>query len=137
MQQSQSVNRFLIVVTMLSLLLWGLGAKDDKIKIGIVDLDQAITSTNEGRAARDEFDRKKREAQNQLMPLMQQYNDGMKEFESKKFVLSDDARYQKQLDMAELQNTIENKKKEIEGQLQVDRERLIAPLRTKLMNIVV
>jgi outer membrane protein len=134
--QNRSVNRLLIGAATLALLLWGLGAKEEKLKIGVVDLDQAITSTNEGRAAREEFDRKKRQAENTLIPLMEQYQEGLKEFEAKKFVLSDDARFQKQLDMAELQNTIENKRKEIQGQLQVDRERLIAPLRNKLIDIV-
>jgi outer membrane protein len=129
-------NRVLIVVAAVALLGWGLGAKEDRITIGIVDLDQAITSTNEGRAAREEFDRKKRQAEARLIPLMEQYQEGLKEFEAKKFVLSDDARFQKQLDMTELQNQIENQRKEIQGQLQVDRERLIAPLRNKLIDVV-
>ena len=134
--RTQRANRVLVVVAILALLGWGLGASDDRITIGVVDLDQAITSTNEGRAAREEFDRKKRQAENQLIPLMEQYQAGMKDFEAKKFVLSDEARFQKQLDIAELQNQIENKQKEIQGQLQVDRERLIAPLRNKLIKIV-
>ena len=134
--RTQHANRILVGVAVLALLGWGLGASDDRITIGVVDLDQAITSTNEGRAAREEFDRKKRQAENQLIPLMEQYQQAMKDFEAKKFVLSDDARFQKQLDMAELQNQIENKRKEIQGQLQVDRERLIAPLRNKLVKIV-
>jgi len=130
------VNRALVLVVAAALLAWGLGAKEERLKIGVVDLDQAITSTNEGRQAREEFDRKKRQAEGKLIPLMDDYQAIMKEFESKKFVLSDDARFQKQLDMAELQNQIENKRKEIQGQLQVDRERLIAPLRTKLIEVV-
>jgi len=129
-------NRVLIVVAAVALLGWGLGAKEDRITIGVVDLDQAITSTNEGRAAREEFDRKRRQAEGRLIPLMEQYQEGLKEFEAKKFVLSDDARFQKQLDMTELQNQIENQRKEIQGQLQVDRERLIAPLRNKLIDVV-
>ena len=129
-------NRILIVVAAVALLGWGLGAKEDRVLIGVVDLDQAITSTNEGRRAREEFDRKKRALEQRLIPLIDQYKEGLKEFEAKKFVLSDDARFQKQLDMAELQNQIENKRKEIEGQLKVDRERLIAPLRNKLIDIV-
>jgi len=129
-------NRILMVVAVAALLGWGLGAKEERLTIGVVDLDQAITSTNEGRAAREEFERKKRDAENKLIPLLEQYQEQMKEFEAKKFVLSDDARFQQQLDMAELQNQIENQRKEIQGQLQVDRERLIAPLRNKLVKIV-
>jgi outer membrane protein len=131
-----SIHRALLVVAAVALLFWGVGAKDEKLKIGVIDLDQAITSTNEGREAREEFDRKKRKAESQLFPLMESYQELMKEFDSKKFVLSDDARFQKQLDMAELQNQIENKRKEVQGQLQVDRERLIGPLRTKLIKTV-
>ena len=134
--QARWINRILILVAGVALLGWGLGATDDKLKIGVVDLDQAITSTNEGRAAREEFDRKKRQLEGRIMPLMEEYRTGLEEFEQKKFVLSDDARFQKQLDMAELQNKIENERKQIEGQLQVDRERLVAPLRTKLVGIV-
>jgi outer membrane protein len=134
--RARLTNRTLIVVAAVALLGWGLGAKDDALKIGVVDLDQAITSTNEGRAAREEFDRKKRQLEGRIMPLMEEYRTGIEEFEAKKFVLSDDARFQKQLDMAELQNKIENERKQIEGQLQVDRERLVAPLRNKLISIV-
>jgi outer membrane protein len=130
-------SRALGAVVIVALLLWGLGAsKDERITIGVVDLDQAITSTNEGRAAREEFDRKKREGESKLIPLIEQYQEQLKEFEAKKFVISDEARFQQQLDMAELQNQIENKRKELEGQLQVDRERLIAPLRNKLIKVV-
>ena len=131
-----SVNGALVVLAAAGLLGWGLGAKDERLKIGVVDLDQAVTSTHEGREAREEFDRKKRQAEGGLFPLMERYQELLKEFDSKKFVLSDDARFQKQLDMAELQNQIENKRKEVQGQLQVDRERLIAPLRTKLLKVV-
>ncbi len=134
--QARWTNRILIVVAGIALLGWGLGATDETVKIGVVDLDQAITSTHEGRAAREEFDRKKKKLEARILPLMEEYRAGIEEFEQKKFVLSDDARFQKQLDMAELQNKIENERKQIEGQLQVDRERLVAPLRTKLIKIV-
>ena len=42
---------------------WGTAAQDEPIKIGIVDIDQAISSTDEGKAAREEFARKQREAE--------------------------------------------------------------------------
>ena len=131
-----STHRALLVGAAVALLCWGVGAKDEKLKIGVIDLDQAMTSTNEGREAREELDRKQRQAESQLFPMMESYQEMMKEFDSKKFVLSDDARFQKQLDMAELQNQLENKRKEVKGQLQVDFERLIGPLRTKLIKTV-
>ena len=42
----------------------------------------------------------------------------------------------KQLDLADLVNQIQNKQKEIQGQLEIDRERLVGPLRVKLAEIV-
>ncbi len=118
------------------LLLWGLGAADEPVKIGVVDLDQAVSSTDEGKAARDEFKRKKREAEAQLQPLNERAQELLKEYQAKRFVLSDDALFQKQLDLAELRNQIENKRREVQGQLEVDRERLVGPLRAKLAAIV-
>ena len=39
-------------------------------------------------------------------------------------MLSDEALFQKQLDLAEMRNEIQNRMKELEGQLQVDQKRL-------------
>jgi outer membrane protein len=60
----------------------------------------------------------------------------LKDAEAKQFVLSEEAMRQKRLDLAELQNQIQNRKREIEGQLQVDRERLLGPMRGKLTTVI-
>ena len=130
------VNQAIALVVAALVLGWGLGASDEPVRIGIVDLDQAVTSTDEGKQARDEFERKKREAEAKLQPLQERGQQMLKEFEAKRFVLSDDALREKQLDIAELRNQIENKRREIQGQLEVDRERLVGPLRDKLVTIV-
>lgn len=104
--------------------------------MGVVDLDQAINATEQGKQAREELARKQREAESAVQPLIDRFKDLQEEVKSKRFVLSEEALFEKQLDLAELQNQIQNKLKEIEGQLKVDRERLEAPLRTKLGKIV-
>ena len=129
-------DKVMVVLGLAVLLAWGLGAKSDQIKVGVFDADRAVSSTKEGRAAREELDRKVRAAQAQLAPLGERYEEMRNELEAKKFVLSEEARFQKQLDLAELRNQIENKQKEMEGQLKVDHERLLAPLRQKLTEIV-
>jgi len=130
-------GRAILLVAMAALLLWSLGAKNDaNIKIGVVDLDQAVTATTEGREAREEFERKKRKAEDQLMPLVERFQTLLKELEDKRFVLSDDKLRDKQLDLAELRNEIESKRAEMEGRLEVDRERLVGPLRQKLVSII-
>ena len=51
-------------------------------------------------------------------------------------MLSEDALYQKQLDLVETQNQIQSLEKELEGQLKVDRQRLLGPLTVKLKGII-
>ncbi len=130
------INKALLVIAGLMLFAWGLGATPDVVKNGIVDLEQAVTSTEEGKAAREEFERKMRAAQAQLQPMIDQYQEMLADVESKKFVLSDSALREKQLDLVERQNEIRNKQQEIKGQLEIDRERLISPMRDKLQAVI-
>lgn len=130
------LNKGILVFALATAVLWGTAAQDEPMKVGIVDIDQAISSTEEGKAAREEFARKQREAEALLQPMMEKYKALEDELKAKKFVLSDEALFQKQLDIAEIRNTIQNKMKELEGQLQVDQKRLEGPLTAKLVNII-
>jgi outer membrane protein len=109
---------------------------DDEAKIGVVDIDQALNSTEEGKAAREELSRKQREAQSKLEPMVERFKEMQEELKSKRFVLSEDALYQKQLDLVELKQEIDNRMKELEDKFKVDKERLEGPLRKKLVDIV-
>jgi len=130
------IHRAFVLLALGALLVWGTAAQDEPIRIGIVDIDQAISSTDEGKAAREEFARKQREAEQQMQPLMDRYKGVEEELKAKKFVLSEEALFQKQLDLAEMRNLIQNKIKELEGQLQVDQKRLEGPLTAKLVEII-
>jgi outer membrane protein len=130
------IHRAFVVLALGALLVWGTAAQDEAVKIGVVDIDQAISSTDEGKAAREEFARKQREAEQQMQPLMDRYKGVEEELKAKKFVLSEEALFQKQLDLAEMRNLIQNKIKELEGQLQVDQKRLEGPLTAKLVEII-
>ena len=130
------IHRAFVLLALGALLVWGTAAQDEPVKIGVVDIDQAISSTDEGKAAREEFARKQREAEQQMQPLMDRYKGVEEELKAKKFVLSEEALFQKQLDLAEMRNLIQNKIKELEGQLQVDQKRLEGPLTAKLVEII-
>ncbi len=106
------------------------------MKVGVVDIDQAVSSTDEGRAAREEFARKQRGAEAELKPMYERYKEVEDELKAKKFVLSDEALFQKQLDLVEMRNQIQGKMKELEGQMQVDQKRLEGPLVQKLSEII-
>ena len=126
----------LVLLGLAAMLVWGTGASDEAIKIGVVDVDQAFNSSDEGKAAREELARKKRDAEGAVQPLIERYKALEEDLQAKRFVLSDEALYQKQLDLNEMRNQIQNKLKELEGQLQIDQARLEGPLRKKLLEII-
>src|SRR5262245_65836570 len=130
------VPKAVVLLALAAILVWGTAAEDTAVKVGIVDIDQAISSTEEGKSAREEFARKQREAEAALQPMIDRYKGLEDDLKAKKFVLSDDALFQKQLDLAEMRNQIQNKMKELEGQLQVDQKRLEGPLTKKLVDII-
>jgi Skp family chaperone for outer membrane proteins len=69
-----NVHRTLAMAALAALLVWGTAASEEQaIKIGVVDLEQAISSTEEGKAAREEFQRKTREAQAKFQPMLDRY----------------------------------------------------------------
>ena len=130
------VNKAILFSWIAAGLFWGAAAQAEPVKIGIVDIDQAISSTEEGKAAREELARKKREAEAQVQPMIERYKGLEEDLQAKRFVLSDEALFQKQLDLAEMRNQIQNQMKELEGQLQVDQKRLEGPLTVKLVEII-
>ena len=130
------VRKLFLGVALATLAVVGTAASDEGVRIGVVDLDQALNSTEEGKAAREEMARKQREAEASVQPMMERFRDLQEELKAKKFVLSDEALYQKQLDLVELKNAVDSQLKELDGKLKVDQERLVAPLRKKLIGIV-
>ncbi|MEM7408987.1 MAG: OmpH family outer membrane protein [Myxococcota bacterium] len=130
------VPKAVVLLALAMILVWGTGAQDQAVRVGVVDIDQAISSTKEGKAAREEFARKQREAESKIQPLIERYQGLEEDLKQKKFVLSDEALFQKQLDLAEMRNEIQNRMKELEGQLQVDQKRLEGPLTKKLIEVI-
>jgi len=129
-------RRAMVILAAALLLVFGTAADEGGIKIGVVDIDQAISSTEEGKAAREEFARKQREAEAKIQPMIERYQQLEEDLKAKKFVLSDEALFQKQLDLVEMRNQIQGRMKELEGQMQVDQKRLEGPLVQKLSEII-
>ena len=130
------VHKAFVLLGLAAILVWGTAAQDEGVKIGVVDIDQAISSTTEGKAAREEFARKQRDAEAKVQPMIEKYQALEEDLKQKKFVLSDEALFQKQLDLAQMRNEIETKMKELEGQLQLDQKRLEGPLTKKLVEVI-
>ena len=66
-------KKALVLLGVGAILAIGTAASDGGVKIGVVDIDQAISSTEEGKAAREEFARKQRAAQGVVQPLLDRY----------------------------------------------------------------
>lgn len=130
------ISKLFIGLGLLAVMAVGTAADDAPITIAVVDLNQALNSTDEGKAAREELARKQREAEAKVQPRIERFQGLQEELKSKKFVLSEEALYQRQLDLVELKNEIESDMKELEGKLKVDEERLVGPLRKKMIDVV-
>jgi outer membrane protein len=130
------VHKVVVLLSLAAIVAWGTAAQDEPLKIGVVDVDEAINSTAEGKAVRDELARKQREAQAKIQPLLERHKEMESDLNAKRFVISDEARRDKQLDLKEIENEIESKAKELQGQLQVDEARLRGPQLTKLNEII-
>ena len=131
--------RFDRIVMLLALGLavgWGLGASNEPTKIGFVDPQQVLSTVASGKAAQEELERKSREAQARLAPMIEELEAKRAELQAKQFVMSKEALQEKQLDLVELQNRIESQGKEEENKLKIDSQRLLAPLQEKFFQVV-
>ncbi len=129
-------SRFRILALTVGFLAFAGTAIAEDVKIGVVDLDQAINATDQGKKAREELQGKQKQAEGQLKPMYEKGKALAEEIQSKRFVLSEDALRKKQLDLADIQNDLKSKGAELEGQFKIDYERLVGPLRDKLLGIV-
>jgi len=130
------VPKPVLFLALAALLVWGTAAQDEAIKIGVVDIDQAFASTQEGKSAREELQRKQREAEGKLQPMIEEFRSMEDDLQQKRFALSEEALYNRQLDLAQKRNEIETKMKELEVQFQVDQKRLEGPLLKKMLDVI-
>jgi len=129
-------SKFRVFVVAAGLLAFAGTAMAEEVKIAVVDLDQAINATDQGKKAREELQGKQKQAEGQLKPMYEKGKALAEEIQSKRFVLSEDALRKKQLDLADIQNDLKSKGAELEGQFKIDYERLVGPLRDKLLGIL-
>ena len=110
------VHKAIVLLALVAIVAWGTAASDDDpIKIGVVDIDQAISSTDEGKEALKELERRKRAAAAEIQPLGERIKALEEEIKAKKFVLSDEALFQKQMDLKEYYTDYKTKAAELLG----------------------
>ncbi len=119
-----------------AVLFGALSAQAQEVKIGVVDVDQAFNATEEGKKVRDELQRKQREAEAQLKPMVERYRGLIEEIQAKKFVLSEEALLQRQGEVANLEATIKSRQQELESKFQNQQVLLVTPLQKRLQNTI-
>jgi len=134
--QMMKMDKAILLAALALVMGWGLGAINDAAKIGFVDIEQVLAVTDGGKAARGELERKSREAQARLAPLVEQLEAKQKEYQAKQFVMSGEAKRALELDIVELQNQYKAKGEQEEGQFKIDQQRLFGPLVEKLESVI-
>ena len=130
------LNKVIVLLMTAALLGWGLGAQDQPITIGVIDVQQALVSTEEGKKIKEELERKVRAAESQLQPKIQRLQEMQKELQEMQPVLSKEALQKKQFDLVEQKSQIENEGQGLEQQLKLDQARLMQPLLEKFAKII-
>ena len=129
-------ERVLLVFALGLMLGWGTGATDEPTKIGFVDLQQAMLTVKAGKSAKEEIERKVREAENRIAPLVQEFESKQKEFEAQRVMLSEEALKGKVLDLQALENRIKGLSAEEQGRLEIDQQRIIGPVQEKMIEVI-
>lgn len=130
------VNRAIVILAVAILIAWGMGATDSGVKIGMIDVEQAMFSTNEGRGVRDQLQRKARAAEAQMQPKVEHFQQLQKEMQEMQHVLSKEAMQKRQFDLVDLKGQLENEVTGFQQQLKVEEARLVAPLYEMLNDVV-
>lgn len=129
-------ERVLLVLALGLALGWGVGATSEPTKIGFVDAQQVLSTVRAGKTAKEELERKVREAESKIAPLMQEFETKRQELESRRMALSEDALKEKVLDLQALENRIKGMNAEEQGKIEIDQQRLFGPLQEKFVEVV-
>jgi outer membrane protein len=120
----------------LAIAIGAISAQAQDLKIGIVDTEQAFSSTDEGKKVVDELQRKQREAEAEIKPMIDRYRALAEEIQAKKFVLSEEALLAKQGEVANLEATIKSRQQELQSKLETDQVIMLRPLQKKLQTTI-
>lgn len=128
------------ILTYLTILGMGIStasaATNADVKIGVVDMQQAIQSVKEGKSARSklekEFNKKKKELQNEEAQIKKMHE----EFQKKSLVMSEKARAEKQQEIQGRILKLQQKTMQSQQEIQQKEKDLTQPIITKLRKII-
>jgi outer membrane protein len=105
-------------------------------KIGFVDQRKAVFSSHEGKDAEKKFGEIVEARWEKLRPRRDDLQRLREEYEKQKYVLSEDALQERQIDIMKRQRELERDSKELEEDLQIEQVKLLQPIQKKLQDLV-
>jgi len=106
------------------------------LKIGVLNMEVAITSTQEGRQAASELNTKFAPRQTELQTIQKQLQDIATRLQTNSNTLSDDEKYRLQRESETLNRTLQRKQQEARDDFQDAQQDLINTLGRKLMTVL-
>jgi outer membrane protein len=111
---------------------------EETARIAIVDFERVLISIERGKDARDELERKKREAESTLQQMLEEYKKAEDDFNQRveSHAVKKEVLERERVDLLERQNSIEGKKKALEAKFKATQEEILGPLAQEVGELV-
>lgn len=103
-----------------------------EFKLGVVDRRRAIMSSSAGRAGEDELAKLLEQKKKNIEPKEKELRRMAEEFEAQRFVLSQDALEDRQLDLMKRQRDLKREMEEAQESLKIEERKTLSPLLKEL-----
>ena len=130
-----NIGRLIALVAAVGILLPAL-ARAQEVKMGFVDSRRAIFSSKSGKAVEDRLTRLMSEKREEFRPREEKLKKLREEFDAQRFVLSQEALQEKQLELQKMRNDIERDMAAAEEELEIEQRKLMDPLLRKALKAV-
>lgn len=111
-------------------------AQAQDVRIAFVDLRKAVFSSREGKAAQEEFSKLEAAKLEELRPLRDELERLQEELEKQKFLITEDALAERQLEIMKRRRDLERDIRAAEDELQLEQVRLLQPIQKKVAEVV-
>jgi outer membrane protein len=133
---AQGSARFWILWGCLAGLLIPAAAQAEDVRIAFVDLRKAVFASREGKAAQEEFSKLEAAKLEELRPMRDELERLQEELEKQKFLITEDALAERQLEIMKRRRDLERDIRAAEDELQLEQVRLLQPIQKKVAQVV-
>jgi outer membrane protein len=109
---------------------------DEGVRIAFVDLRKAVFSSRDGKAAQKEYARLEERKLEELRPLRDELQRLEEEVEKQKFLITEEALAERQLQIMKRRRDLERDIRAAEDELQLEQVRLLQPIQKTIGKVV-